>query len=119
MAVNDIDRKQAMLWLHDRFDRRVEIDMRVTWGDSTFSVLSAIGQLKHWTHDLPSPPEGAVGEMLRHKLIGSYEIGNAHLDISDERVPLTFSLDDGVLVMGIDGEPEVLISVQPVFGDAV
>jgi hypothetical protein len=105
-----VTREEALLWLNDRLGQTVEIDLRVDFDGDSLSAMSALGVLGHWTSDGPLPA-GETGAALRESLIGLYEIGASHFDLSEGGLPYIFSLGShGELVIAVPGLIEMRVS---------
>jgi hypothetical protein len=118
----EIDREQALAWLHDRLGHELELDARYDCGDQSISVVSALGELRHSSDDGKPFLADEMGDVLRNKLIGLYSVGTADFDIQEE-VPWEFDLSASgdELVVGLHGcvlvfsEPSLKV---PKVGDA-
>jgi hypothetical protein len=86
-----ISRDDALLWLTDRHGKQMHLSVRAVRGDDSFRVLSAIGELDHWSAST-NPLAGETGVALRKQLIGLYVVGGCDFDISDPDSPFEFSL---------------------------
>jgi hypothetical protein len=111
MGIEDVGRDQALLWLNDRVGQSLSADVRVDCGDYSVSVLSVVGELSHWTADSDMPLVGHVEATVREQLVGLYQVGGGHFDLSDERLPGEFAIrgDPDELVVSF-GDTELLFT---------
>lgn len=87
-----IGRDQALLWLNDRLGQRMLIHVSVDCGDYSGSVLSAVGELRHWGTERGSYLSGATGAALREVFVEGYAVGMADFDISDPLLRCGFGI---------------------------
>jgi len=104
---DSMTRDDALMVLNDHCGQEVEVTVQVDRGDTSPSVASASGVLRHWRQDdgrNPSP------EDLREDIIGLYSVGDMTVDITeldrtgllkdDENAyGLAFDLDFGVMTI--------------------
>ncbi len=88
-----LTRDNALLALHDRFGRDVEVTVEVEkMGDSTFAPMRARGTLRHhgggWPHD---------------DIVGLYDVGEASFDVTEM---------DGARLLADDDEPPYGVSFE-------
>jgi hypothetical protein len=87
-----IDRAQALLWLNDRLGQRMLINLSVHGGDYSQSVLSAVGELRHWDTKRDSDLSRATGATRREVFVEGYSVGLADFDISDPLLRCGFGI---------------------------
>jgi len=73
-----------MSWLHDRLGQELQLDTRVDCGGHTVSVVSAVGELRHWSDDDKPPLVGAAGDAVREEFMGLYTVGGTYFEIGEE-----------------------------------
>jgi hypothetical protein len=120
LSQKSLTRDEALLVLNDHLGQEVEVTLDSEIGDTTRSVMSATGVLRHWRDD----PGAATQTWAREDLTGLYDVGDAsfdvtHLDLADlDRPPgraglltdgdeppygLAFDLGDGVALKVVWG----------------
>jgi hypothetical protein len=87
-----ISRDQALLWLNDRLGRRMLIGLSVGCGEFSRSVVSAAGELRHWSATRSSDLSAAAGAALREVFAEGYAVGVADFDISDPLLRCEFAI---------------------------
>jgi hypothetical protein len=80
----------ALLWLHDRVGLRMVIDVRSGPDEPSRSIVSALGELRHWSTG-DDPFEGGVGEAVREVMLGMFVIGE-RCDFDVNAVGYTFAV---------------------------
>ncbi|MGI8903181.1 MAG: hypothetical protein ACR2IP_05875 [Solirubrobacteraceae bacterium] len=88
---------EVLFWLNDRCGQKITVSVDVDLGDHSTTVVTAEGELKHWTK-MPLPTSGewsaigaeaglVAGPGPRDDIRGLYTVGTGSLDVSglDER----------------------------------
>jgi hypothetical protein len=80
------------MWLNDRLGQSLAVWIWLEYGDSSFRVFEAEGELRHWTEGQPH----VLGAPTLDELQGRYRIGDAAaVDLSDVRpLEVTTGPDD-------------------------
>jgi hypothetical protein len=97
----------ALLWLNDRRGRSVAVWVEVEEGDYASGVLSAEGELRHWSEGTT-----AVRATSREEIAGLYDVGEgSSFDLSNLR-PIEVSASDDKLSIRLDERTTLLIEEQ-------
>ena len=76
-------RDDLLLWLSDRCGREVEAELVLERGDLSVVVMTALGELRHWSEEDSERVVGAKMLGPRDDVIGWYSIGDASIDVTD------------------------------------
>jgi hypothetical protein len=88
--VGEITREDAVAWLTDWLGKPTSVDVRV---DPYVSVLSAFGELRHWSDDGREPWATSPGDAARQKMFGVFAVDGAHFGIGDSQPASRFTLE--------------------------
>jgi hypothetical protein len=91
--VGEITREDAIAWLTDWLGKPTSVDVRVDPAGADVSVLSAVGELRHWSDDGREPWATSLGDAVRQTMFGVYAVDGAHFGIGDRQPASRFTLE--------------------------